>query len=285
MGVFVIAFNLVSLEQAAADDAVTCRSVKDPWGLRTVCEGEQSGSVLGVGATSTATSTGGGVPQELAWTPACASNQPSGDIVPENQCANVASCSDPKQARWSLWARPLGSSTRQDNWLLVSTVCRATEPPIPSRSAPPVPDVTWQLVLREVKRVGLPAARLHTQPEGETLVNFDTIFYAEPPAFDRSLRLLGRNVEVSAEPAEYHWSFGDGEVLTTDNPGAPYPAKDVTHQYTDAHVTVHPSVEVVYRARFRVDGGAWQAVPETITIPGPTAGVRIREATPVLSGG
>jgi hypothetical protein len=156
---------------------------------------------------------------------------------------------------------------------------------VPAEYAPVIPDITWQLVLREVQRVGLPAARLHTQPEGETLVNFDTIFYAEPPAFDRSLRLLGRNVEVSAEPAEYHWSFGDGEVLTTDNPGAPYPAKDVTHQYTDAHVTVHPSVEVVYRARFRVDGGAWQAVPETITIPGPTAGVRIREATPVLSGG
>jgi hypothetical protein len=141
------------------------------------------------------------------------------------------------------------------------------------------------MVLKEVQRVGLPAARVHVQPANETLVNFDTIFYTDPPKVTRPLQILGRTVDVTAEPAEYHWSFGDGATLTTSTPGAPYPAKEVVHQYTDAHVTVHPSVEVVYRARFRVDGGAWQQIPQTVSIPGPSAGVRIREATPVLSGG
>ena len=44
---------------------------------------------------------------------------------------------------------------------------------------------------------------------------------------------------------------------TTTVPGNAYPAKTITHRYSDAQVTVSPPVEVTYTARFRVAGGAF----------------------------
>ena len=89
---------------------------------------------------------------------------------------------------------------------------------------------------------------------------------------------------MEATPSSYTWHHGDGSATTTAGPGARYPAKDVVHEYTDAHVTVSPSVDVTYSARFRVNGGAWQDIPETVTIAGPGGSLRIAEATAVLSG-
>jgi len=140
-------------------------------------------------------------------------------------------------------------------------------------------------VLEAVRRIGLPSLEVKVQPDTATLVNFPTIFYAEPETFERTVRLLGFSVDVRAEPSSYQWVFGDGQVATTQEPGAPYPAKEITHEYVDAHVTVHPRVDVTYQVQYRIDGGAWQALDETLTAQGPTTALRIREATPVLSGG
>ena len=41
---------------------------------------------------------------------------------------------------------------------------------------------------------------------------------------------------------------------------------------------------MTYSARFRVNGGQWQDIPETVTISGPPGSLRIAEATAVLSG-
>ncbi|MGZ5417590.1 MAG: hypothetical protein ACXWDI_10445 [Nocardioides sp.] len=144
--------------------------------------------------------------------------------------------------------------------------------------------MTPALVLTALQRIGLPAIEARTQPEDKTLVNFDTIFYAEPTTFRRTITLLGQSVQVEATPSRYIWHHGDGTSAATTTPGAPYPAKDVTHQYTDAHRTVQASVDVVYTARFRVGGGAWQDIAETVTISGPATPLRVSEATPVLSG-
>jgi hypothetical protein len=140
------------------------------------------------------------------------------------------------------------------------------------------------MVLSELRRVGLPALAVSVQPAGKTLVNLDTIFYTQPRPVDVDLTILGQAVEVEATPTTYLWSFGDGTSLSTQSPGAAYPSKDVVHRYSDAGVTVRPAVSVVYGARFRVGGGAWQAVNGTVTIPGPAQGLRVAEAKPVLSG-
>jgi hypothetical protein len=140
------------------------------------------------------------------------------------------------------------------------------------------------MVLNEIRRIGLPRLQARTQPEDKTLVNFDTIFYTEARPFSATVTLLGRQVEMVAEPTEYVWFHGDGGVTRTTGPGAPYPSKEITYRYSDAHTTVRPRVDVTYTARFRVNGGPWQDIPETVTITGPETSLRISEAAPVLSG-
>ncbi len=115
-------------------------------------------------------------------------------------------------------------------------------------------------------------------------MNFATIFYAEPQSFTRTITLLGQQVDVEATPSRFTWHHGDGTVATTTDPGAPYPAKDITYAYTHAHITVQTSVDVTYTARFRVNGGTWRDIPDTVTIAGPATALRISEATALLSG-
>ena len=148
----------------------------------------------------------------------------------------------------------------------------------------PLPQVTPGVALTALRRIGLPALQARTQPEDKTLVNFATIFYTEPEPFTRTVTLLGRQVRIQATPSTFTWHYGDGTSTTTSTPGAPYPAKDVTHEYRDAHATVRTSVDVTYTATFQVAGGPERAIPGSVTIGGPTAPLRISEATAVLSG-
>ncbi|MDP9443286.1 MAG: hypothetical protein M3P83_02620 [Actinomycetota bacterium] len=158
------------------------------------------------------------------------------------------------------------------------------DPENPPENLEVPPLITPGMVLRELQRVGLPELQIRVQPAEKTLVNFETIFYAEPEPYQGQLTLLGQEVDVRAEPSTFDWTFGDGETMQTTEPGAPYPDKTIVHEYVDAEVTVRPSVDVTYTAEFRVNGGPWQDVGDTVTIPGPPTGLRITEATPVLTG-
>lgn len=193
-------------------------------------------------------------------------------------CEAAKACPKPQDSLWVLWGRPLSSG--RSGWRWLTSECSGSRPP-----AAPKPKLTPDRVLEAVRRIGLPSLQIRVQPDNATLVNFDTIFYAEPETFERTVTLLGFSVDVRAEGSTYRWLFGDGEAMTTQAPGAPYPAKDITHKYGDAHVTVHPRVDVTYEVRYRVDGGAWQTLDQTLTAQGPATALRIKEATPVLSGG
>ena len=185
------------------------------------------------------------------------------------------------QRLYRLWAlTPTGA------WVYAGTRCDTIEPADSAgEPAPPAPpQVTPALVLRELRRIGLPTLQAVTQPADKTLVNFATILYTRPQPFTRTVQLLGQRVDLHATPSRYTWHHGDGTTATTSTPGAPYPAKDITHTYTDADVTVAVSVDVTYTARFRVAGGPWQTIPDTVTIAGPTTDLQIAEATAVLSG-
>jgi hypothetical protein len=140
------------------------------------------------------------------------------------------------------------------------------------------------MVLEAIRRIGLPAVEAKTQPADKTLVNFETIFYAEAEPFTRTLTLLGQQVDLDITPSTFHWVFGDGASEDTHTAGAPYPAKEIVHKYLDAHVTVRHHLEITWTARYRVNGGAWQDVPGTVTRAGPESVLRIAEATPALSG-
>jgi hypothetical protein len=144
--------------------------------------------------------------------------------------------------------------------------------------------VTPAMVAAALARVPLPPAGLIIQPpNGRTLVNFATNFYTKRDEFNRSVRLLGQRVELRITPAQFTWHFDDGQSTTTTTPGSPYPKLEITHDYLEKG-GVHPSVDTTYTADFRVNGGGWQPVPGSVTIPGEAVAVEVVEASPILVG-
>lgn len=150
-------------------------------------------------------------------------------------------------------------------------------------SEPTTPVLTVGLIRTAFAELRLPAGELVIQPpDGLTLVNFDTNFYTtstEP--ISRTVTLLGRRVTLEATPSTFLWTFGDGESLTTSDPGAPYPQLQVTHNYLRKG-TYRPSLATTYTGRYRVGGGPWRQIPGTVTIDGTGQALRAIEAEPKL---
>ena len=194
----------------------------------------------------------------------------------EQRCSNSGAnfcvayaCAEPDQVGY-LVERRLGARP-QDAWQPYDEVC----------VAPDGPEVTPGLILAEVRRVGLPSMSVEAPPE--TFVNYETVVYTDAESFTRTVNLLGFTVDIQATPSRFHWTYGDGTTETTTTAGRPYPATDITHTWTDAHRTYHPSVDVTYQIRYRVNNGDWQTLADTIRTQGPNTDVRIREATGMLT--
>ncbi len=159
---------------------------------------------------------------------------------------------------------------------------------VPAAAA--LPQVTPALVLRAFRRIPLPESQVVIQPpNGRTLVNFDTIFSTQAEPFTRTIRLLGHRVELDIKPTTFHWWHGDASTAVTDWPGMAYARGTpldafITHRYLDAVVTVHPRVDTTWSATYRVDGGAWRDVGDTVTITGQPAALAVLEAAPKLVG-
>ncbi|GAB3822487.1 PKD domain-containing protein [Kribbella italica] len=160
------------------------------------------------------------------------------------------------------------------------------EQPTPSvgvrRDLPRPEDVTWEQVLAETKNVAFPGLEVKVQPAGKTLVNLDTIVYTDQAKVSNTtVTLLGFPVLVEATPMSYTWRFGDGTTVTTESPGKPYPAKEITHKYLKRG-SVGITLTTNYAARFNVDGTGWQYIAGTVPITGPATPLQIQEAVPVL---
>lgn len=146
------------------------------------------------------------------------------------------------------------------------------------------PTVTPGLVATALRRIDLPDSELVIQPpDGKTLVNFETNFYTEAEPFNRTVRLLGQRVELRIEAHSFTWHFDDGDSVTTEEPGTPYPKLTVTHDYLQVG-QYSPSVDTTWVADFRVNGGPWRPVPGSVTIDGDPVGLRAIEARPTLVG-
>lgn len=238
------------------------------------CQKPGSSVPGGVGAVSVVQET---VFVEYRWASVCTDplDGTEAGIITDCQAARV--CTDPRERLYRLWGRTENPST----WRPLGTQCFGRAP---TPADAPKPRITPALVLNEIRRIGLPTLEAKTQPENKTLVNFATIFYTEPEPFTRTVQLLGQSVDIEATPARFTWHHGDGSTTTTTSPGAPYPSKEITYNYTDAHTTVSPRVDVTYAARFRVNSGPWRDIAATVTIAGPAGRLRISEAVAVLSG-
>ena len=62
-------------------------------------------------------------------------------------------------------------------------------------------------------------------------MNFETNFFTETVPFDRTVVLLGQQVQLHIVPSSFGWRFGDGAVLSSAEAGARYPDLRITHDY------------------------------------------------------
>lgn len=128
----------------------------------------------------------------------------------------------------------------------------------------------------------MPALRLRVQPDGPTLVNADTILYAEPKPFRTSVDLLGHTIRVRARPVNFIWVHGDGTSQASATAGHPYPNGEIAHRYMRPSTGVSARVDTVYDVEFSIDGGGWQSLDQPLVATGPTTSIEVQEAAPVL---
>ena len=125
---------------------------------------------------------------------------------------------------------------------------------------------------KQLRELPIAAPVLGAQPERHTLKGAETNLYAEPAEQSFELTIAGRKVQVRVAPAEYRWSYGDGTALTTAAPGGPIPEarwgeKTATsHAYT-ATGDVTASLVTVFTGQFSVEGGPFQPIAGTATVP------------------
>ncbi len=246
---------------ASTPDPAACPSISNMYEAHVFCHynGDQFRALV---ATQ-----GGDVTYSVK--PMCVETQDPGD-----SCINQERCDEPPDTfKYMVFRSSPGNPLVP--W---GTVCLGTEFEIEV--------ITPDRVFRAMKQMSWSEADLTIQPpDGRTLVNFKTNFFTtttEPTT--QTITLLGQRVEIEARPVGYTWHFGDGEQESGADPGAPYPELTVTHVYRKADVTVHPSVDVTYHGRFRVNGGEWQDIPEELTVAGTPTELEVLTATPHLVG-
>lgn len=165
------------------------------------------------------------------------------------------------------------------NMLFIKEPCQS-DPVEPPPETPP--EVTGGDVVSAFASIPLPESPLNVEPsDGRTLVNFATNFYTVAEPFDRTVVLLGQRVDLHIVPARFLWNFGDGEQSATERPGSPYPRLDITHEYATAD-SFSVSVDTVYTATWRLNGGPWQPVDGTVTKDGTPQPLTAVTATPRL---
>lgn len=133
---------------------------------------------------------------------------------------------------------------------------------------------------------------ISTQPKGDvTLVNLKTFYQVNwsaagfQPGEVESINpatMYGFRVEVRPKLVNYVYHFGDGATDgPTTSPGGVWPDGDVIHTYTRrGEFTSY--VEVTFGADFRVNGGPWIEVPDTVTVAQPGTVVTVKEKRAVL---
>jgi hypothetical protein len=204
----------------------------------------------------------------------CPTNSPGGLNDP---CGAVDSCAQPNQFRYWLYRRPLDAAGNPTGpWVqMPGAFCRGPNPNINALDIAAA--FRWRFV-----PIAPSATRFN--PSDGTLVNIDTVFYADTPGVVRTaITLLGQRVVLTLHPVSWLWTFGDGATLTTTTPGAPYPDTSVTHRYRETG-TYAASVTVTWGGTFTF-GGQTVDIPGTTSRAGPTAAVTVREARAHLVGG
>lgn len=178
----------------------------------------------------------------------------------------------------------MGTETRVNGrWSKPVVWCPAQAVPVPT-----VADIREEAI-RLLPHVA--PGKASTNP---ALVNTETIFWAATNP-DRTLptaTVVGQQVQLRIAFDSAHWTFGDGTSDTTTDPGKVYDdATDrcdtvhcpdyYTHTYTSTGV-MRVTLNVTWRASYRVGGGAWNDLADPITGPSATTDLHLYQARGVL---
>jgi hypothetical protein len=168
-------------------------------------------------------------------------------------CGGAATSCPPGQfRRLVLLLRP-----GDTDWREVGLVCLVGGAPVT------VDDLSDQLSDVVVEQV--PPLRPTYQPQGGTLIGLPAVFGAGQPARlgERSFELVGFQIVLDGR-ATWTWTFGDGEAMTTEEPGGPWPDAAVSHAYT--RPGQYPvQVTASWQAWFTVDGlGPWPVAGDPV---------------------
>ncbi|HKU12276.1 MAG TPA: hypothetical protein VJQ61_13755 [Sinomonas sp.] len=124
----------------------------------------------------------------------------------------------------------------------------------------------------QLRELPIAPAKLGSQPGRHTLKGAETNLYAEPAAQSFQVTIMDRRVEVRVKPVEYRWSYGDGASLVTGSSGGPLPEarwgeKTVTSHAYQLTGDVAVALVTVFTGEFSVDGGAFQPIAGTASVP------------------
>ncbi|MDN5900276.1 MAG: PKD domain-containing protein, partial [Brachybacterium sp.] len=102
-------------------------------------------------------------------------------------------------------------------------------------------------------------------PEGWLPVNMVNVLYTDPSTQLLNTELLDTPVAIRATPVSYHWDLGDGNTITTTNPGKPFPSEAVSSAYTQEG-WYDITLTTTFSGQFSVAGGEWQDIDGTIEV-------------------
>lgn len=222
-------------------------------------------------------------PRARLLLPSCRGNELPGASPADTMCPQAmqlcAGTADPLDRMFWIYAGPPGvARPTPEQWEAIGQACLTPEQ---AGGQQAVPVVTGE----DFRRLPLPAGRVHIQPSsGQVLVNVPTNVYVEAGQVVLPTTVLGAQVRVRATPISYGWTFGDGGILRTSDPGAAYPDLRTTHTYRRAGM-VGLGLTTTYRGEYSVAGGAWQPIDGTASVLSPPQPLTVVEARAVLVDG
>ena len=210
--------------------------------------------------------------------------QPPGGVGADTLCAGaITSCSNPANGAGPLtriWRRTVQPTGAVSGWEQIGVTCWADVAPGAT------PRVTMAMIINAFRHTPWAKTQVTTQPAGNvTLVRLDTYYQVnwsaagyQPEEVD-TVDLLGYAVQIRPKLDHFTYVFGDGETFgPTTYLGGVYPTGTITHQYLTPGVN-NTRVDTTFGADFRINGGAWAPIPDTVTVPGPATAVTVRTAT------
>jgi len=151
-----------------------------------------------------------------------------------------------------------------------------------------IPDVT----IRDVESFEAQTGADEMEPDGWGVVRLNANFYSNAEQHVRIGRLFGVPAAVRFTPYAWHWDYGDGETLNSDDPGASwedlgldeFSRTDTSHEFKEPG-TYDVVLTVDFHAEYRFRGGQWTPVDGTVSRTADTVTATIGTASTVLVSG